>query len=323
MNSSVTPLSLPVQSNRPFAWLNWDAARVLDMVRGSYLLEDDPKRIIQDPESLRASTQRAGSAWQSWAELRDTVLISMNASAHNPAVRPGLKPTDSWELSTPQMMRFYVKGGPLSHGQSGYIFSNANWDPYPLANQGEGFTIALATLGVAITQRIERFSNPFFTSTTAAEVLTPAGARALPQAGGYLPADLWIELAGLINPVTPQGQPIVATVEDLQAETRLKLVRARQAVDVTMHLLGQDLITSTNWIEVRKAQDAKRQFGVAPTAALAALRGVLPLNRGAGRSTRPDGMTAYEFMQNHPARSFYPAGPAQPPAAAVPVAGSR
>lgn len=319
MNSSVTPLSMPVQSNRPFPWLNWDAARVLDMVRGSYLLEDDPKRIIQDPESLRASTQRTGSVWQSWAELRDSVMISMNSSDHNPAVRPGMKPTDSWELSTPQMMRFFVKGGKLSNGKSGYIFSNANWDPYPLANQVEGFTIALANMGVVLAQRTERFSNPFFTGTTAAEVLTPEKARALPSAGGYLPADLWTELTGLINPVAPQGQAIVATVEDLQGETRLKLGRAREAVDITMHLLAQDVLTSTNWIEVRKAQSPDRRFGTAPAAAMAALRKVVPADRGGVRLKQPDGQTAYEFMKATPARTFYPAGPTPPAAPLLPV----
>ena len=184
MNSSVTPMSMPVQGNRPYRWLNWDAARVLDMVRGSYLLNADPTRIIQDPESLRASTQRIGSAWQAWAEMRDSVLIAMNASDHNPAVRPGLKPGDSWELSTPQMMKYYVKGGPLSHGQGGYVFSNANWDPYPLANQVEGFTIALANMGVALVQRIERFTNPFFTVVKPADVMRPDQAAALPWAGG-------------------------------------------------------------------------------------------------------------------------------------------
>ena len=64
MNSSVTPLGKPVQDARPFKALNWDAGRVLDMIKGSYLLEDDPKRIIQDPESLRASSIRQGSAWK-------------------------------------------------------------------------------------------------------------------------------------------------------------------------------------------------------------------------------------------------------------------
>src|ERR1700722_7418439 len=43
MNSSVSPLSQPVQANRPFKWLNWDGARVLDMLKGSYLFELDDK----------------------------------------------------------------------------------------------------------------------------------------------------------------------------------------------------------------------------------------------------------------------------------------
>src|SRR5271156_6657949 len=166
MNSSVSPLSQPVQANRPFKWLNWDAARVLDMLRGSYLFELDEKRIIQDPESLRASSIRQGSAWQAWAQLRDVVLIQMNSSDHNPAVRVGASPADSWELNTPQLAQFYVKGGPRNHGQHGYIFSNANWDPYPMANEIEAFTIALANMDTAVAQRIIRFTNTFFTAFT-------------------------------------------------------------------------------------------------------------------------------------------------------------
>jgi len=327
MNSSITPLSMPVQSNRPYKWLNWDAARVLDMLRGSYLLEDDPKRIIQDPESLRASTQRTGSAWQAWAEVRDSVLIAMNSSDHNPAVRPGIKPGDSWELSSPQMMKYYVKGGPLSHGQGGYIFSNANWDPYPLANQVEGFTIAIANMAVAIDQRIDRFTNPFFTVVTLKQALPPAVYQNMPRGGGYLHADLWVELTGLINPVTPQGQPIVATVEDLQAETRLKIGRARQAVDLTRSLLAQDLIVDSNWLEVRKAQDPRRGFGAAPTAALAAIRSVLPIDgTRSGPQTGPRlpaGEIVYNLIGDVPAQSIYAAGPTPPPAMAVPVVGER
>src|SRR6185437_8037132 len=63
MNSSVTPLTRPVQISRPQAWLNWEADRVLQMLKGSYLFDDDPQRILQDPESLRASAIRQGSAW--------------------------------------------------------------------------------------------------------------------------------------------------------------------------------------------------------------------------------------------------------------------
>ena len=323
MNSSVTPMSMPVQSNRPFKWLNWDAARIMTMIRGSYLFNDDPARIIQDPESMRASTQRQGAAWQSWSHLRDTVLISMNASDHNPAVRPGLTPQSSWELSTPQMMKFYVKGGELSGGKSGFIFSNANWDPYPLANDLEAFTIALTNMGVVITQRIERFTNPFFTVVKPSDVLKMDDEAVWAvSGGGYLPVDLWQELVGYANPVTPQGQAIVSTVEDLEANTRLKVTRARAAVDVTMHLVAQDLLTNTFWMDIRKAQNPGRNFGAAPTAAQAAVRKIVPLNVERGTNpTRPYGMMIYDFMKKTPAETFITDGPAMPAAEPVPVAG--
>ena len=316
MNSSLTPISMPVQTNRPYPWLNWNAARIMDMVSGSYLFELDPDRIIQDPESLRASSIRQGSAWQAWARLRDTTLIAMNSSDHNPAVRPGLTPQDSPELSTPHFMQYYIKGGELSNGKSGYILSNANWDPYPMANDIEFFTIALANLFVAVTQRIERFSNPFFT------VIEDPN-RFNPGVGGYLPVALWQELMGHINPVAPQGQAIVATVEDLEAQTWLKVTRARDAVDVGTHLAAQDLLTAANWMEIRKAQDASRSFGKAPTDALAALRAAVSSEQVAGRPARHVGMITYDFMRETPATTFYPAGPQQPPGMTIPRAGNN
>ncbi len=179
MNSSITPLSTVVQRERPFKWLNWEAARVRDMLKGSYLFGDDPHRIIQDPESLRASAIRQGSAWEDWGALRDAVVLQMNSSDHNPAVRTDLSPEDSWELSTPQMMKFFVKGGKYSNGKHGYIVSNANWDPYPMANKLEDFVIALANMDIAVSLRIDRFSNSFFT------LADPAQALHLPAGSGF------------------------------------------------------------------------------------------------------------------------------------------
>jgi hypothetical protein len=57
------------------------------------------------------------------------------------------------------MMRFYVKQERLSHGQHGFVFSTANWDPYPMANDMEASTNALANMDVAVAQRIERFTD--------------------------------------------------------------------------------------------------------------------------------------------------------------------
>jgi histidine ammonia-lyase len=298
MNSSITPLSTVVQRDRPEPWLNWDAQRVLDMIKGSYLFDADPQRIIQDPESLRASSIRQAAAWEEWSALRAAVLFQANSSDHNPAVHVGLGPEDSWELATPQMMKYYVKGGPLSHGQHGYIVSNANWDPYPMANKLENFVIAMANMDIAIMLRIERFRSTFFTVVSASDVLHDWERRE----PVYLPSDLQQELQTLTNPVAPFGSALESAVEDLQAETRLKVQRARQAVSLTYDLLGANLLEASLWLDVRKSQAPQRSFGAAPAAAWAAFRRIVPLTGDSGES-RP--MAAAGFLRATLASTFY------------------
>src|ERR1700682_3759162 len=307
MNSSVSPLSQPVQANRPFKWLNWDAARVLDMLKGSYLFELDDKRIIQDPESLRASSIRQGSAWQAWAQLRDVVLIQMNSSDHNPAIRVGASPSDSWELSTPQLAQFYVKGSARNHGQHGFIFSNANWDPYPLANEIEAFTIALANMDTAVAQRVLRFTSPFFTLMALSdESPGEPGRFHLTQGSEIATVALMQEIQGLINPVPPEGNALIQNVEDLQTQTRLKVTRARAAVEDTIDLLAEDLLTGTYWLDLRKAQNPNRAFGTSPTAVWTAFRAALPFNgAGPNSATQPIHEIAATFIRSNAAANFY------------------
>jgi histidine ammonia-lyase len=317
MNSSITPLSTVVQRERPFKWLNWEAARVRDMLKGSYIFGDDPHRIIQDPESLRASAIRQGSAWEDWGALRDAVVLQMNSSDHNPAVRTDLSPEDSWELSTPQMMKYFIKGGKNSNGKHGYIVSNANWDPYPMANKLEDFVVALANMDVAVSLRIDRFSSSFFTLADPAQALhLPAGGGFeiyLAGGGGYTPVDLQQEIQSLTNPVAPSGAAIVATVEDLQAQTRIKAYRVRQAVNTTFDLLAHDLLTATFWLDVRRAQDPARKFGDGPTAAWTEFRKIMPVLpdlSGTPSQSRP--MAAAAFLKKTPAGKFYSDAGAMP-----------
>jgi len=318
MNSSVSPLSQPVQANRPFKWLNWDAARVLEMLKGSYLFELDEQRIIQDPESLRTSSIRQGSAWQAWAQLRDVALIQMNSSDHNPAVRVGASPSDSWELSTPQLAQFYVKGGPRNHGQHGFIFSNANWDPYPLANEIEAFTIALANMDAAVVQRMLRFTNKFFTIIGPSdESPGEPGRFHLTQGSEIAAVALMQEIQGLINPVPPEGNALIQNVEDMQTQTRLKVTRARVAVEDTVDLLAEDLLTGTYWLDLRKSQNPARAFGAAPTAVWTAFRGTLPFNgTGPKAATQPIHDIAATFIRSNAAANFYPDDAREPGAPA-------
>jgi histidine ammonia-lyase len=307
MNSSISPLSQPVQANRPFPWLNWDAARVLEMLKGSYLFDLDDQRIIQDPESLRASSIRQGAAWQAWAELKDDVFIQMNSSDHNPAVRVGASPADSWELKSPQLAQFYVKGGPRSNGKHGFIFSNANWDPYPMANDIEAFSIALANMDIVIAQRVVRFTDPFFTVISPSDEAAAESGRAAPIRGSeFSTAALMQEIQGLINPVPPEGNALIKTVEDLQTQTRLKVERARTVVADTIDLLAEDLLTGTAWLELRKAQNPARGFGSSSTEIWTSFRKILPLNDDAAAARElPIHELAVGFIRDHASANFY------------------
>jgi histidine ammonia-lyase len=339
MNSSVTPISAPVQASRPFKWINAQAARVMDMIKGSYLFELDqlsdtgvPLRIIQDPESLRALSQRIGSAWQAWDELRRDALTQLNSSDHNPAVTPGWSPESSPELGTPWFLQYYVKGGPNNSRcvgpgvggtgcEHGYILSNANWDPYPIDNEIEALTNAFANVAVSNDLVPLRFTNTFFTVIAPNDASLPADqlSNSAPGAADYTLADLMVEIQTLQNPVPAQGNSIVSNVEDLQAAGRIKVAKARLMVDNLMWLLGQDLLTATRWMNIRQIQgqtlNLSRSFGAAPTAALQAFRQVVPW-QAAVRPDIPPGTLAYSFLQANSASLFYPPA-ANPPATAA------
>jgi histidine ammonia-lyase len=215
------------------------------------------------------------------------------------------------------MMRYYVKGGPRSRGKSGFIFSNANWDPYPMANEVEAFSIALANMDVAVLNRMQRFQNPFFTVVKASDFLPEGAARG--GNGGFTPVDLWQEIQSLVVPIAAEGNAMGDGVEELQAQTRLKLVRARQAVDTSLSLVGFDLQNGAKWIDVRKAQDGSRHFGPGVEAAWKSFRAAIPLAGDApgGGPQNAYGTKVYDFMKTTPPTSFL-ASP--PPPAGEPVA---
>jgi histidine ammonia-lyase len=246
---------------------------------------------------------RQGSAWKEWAALNEAVVFQANSSDHNPAVRVGLGPGDSWELASPQMMKFYVQGGPESHDQHGYIVSNANWDPYPMANKIENFVIALANMDIAVMLRIDRFSNPFFTVIKYTDVLPDIQH----WGGGYTPVALQQEIQSLTNPVPPFGAAIVATVEDLQAQTEIKVQHARQAVSTTLDLLALDLIEASFWMDVRALQTPGRGFGPGPTAVWTAFRKQVPLRSDPNAPVTPSTeATASAFVHGTDPTALYP-----------------
>jgi histidine ammonia-lyase len=320
LNSSVTPLTRVPQRARPFPYQNKLARRLLRLIRGSYLFDYeappgfDGRRIIQDPLSFRDYSQRGGALWEAYARLKKNILIQINSSDHNPAVVPGSKPSDSWELNTPWLRRYFVEEGEA--GVSGFILSNANFVAQPWGNDLEGYTIALANALAAHVQRVLRFPDTFFTVVAPADVLSAdVLANAPPTGASYTISDLMAEIQTLANPVPAQGNALVRNVEDMETFTRQRVARARLAVDDAMRLVAQEMLSSSYWMEIRKAQNPARSFGVAPASALAAVRAVIPWQLAPDqRPELPAGELVYSFLMANPAARFMGGAAAEPTA---------
>ena len=73
-----------------------------------------------------------------------------------------------------------------------------------------------------------------------------------------------------------------------------------------MLLLGEDLLTATFWLDIRRIQSPGRDFGRAPAAAWSALRQAVPWQQEPqARTPRPVGGVVHDFMTAHPAAEFY------------------
>jgi len=123
---------------------------------------------------------------------------------------------------------------------------------------------------------------------------------------GYTPVALQQEVQSLTNPVAPFGSAIVGTVEDLQAQSLIKVQHARQVVDTTMDMLSEDLLEASLWMDVRKAQTPGRAFGPAATAAWTAFRKELPLKSGFDPSvTESESRLAASYVHKTDPETFY------------------
>jgi histidine ammonia-lyase len=191
--------------------------------------------------------------------------------------------------------------------------SNSDWDPYPLADDVEAFPIALVNLMVAVVQRVHRFEDPFFTVTDASQLLKshpgPEGVSGTGAGGGggAIADALWQELKPLANPIPPDGVTADKGVGDLDAVPMLKLMRMRQALDVSRDILGQDLLNAAFWMDVRKLENPARTFGPGPAAVWANFRKKVPFRDAV---TQPSFVTrddlAVDFLRTNIPANIYP-----------------
>ena len=174
--------------------------------------------------------------------------------------------------------------------------------------------LALAQSQVATKERVQRFFDPFFTIITMNDL--PEGQRGnAPLGDGFAMSDLTAELLSLASPVPAAGYWTESGIQDVQSFGRVKVVKARQAVDTALYLVANELLSATRWMDIRRVQSPDRSFGEAPTAVWQAWREISPwqqnpLERELMESQRSCCRTI-SFEKRHPPTSWVktPPGP--------------
>jgi histidine ammonia-lyase len=132
------------------------------------------------------------------------------------------------------------------------------------------------------------------------------------QGSGLDASSMMQEIQGLAVPVAPEGNALIQTVEDLQSQTRLKVGRARLAVDNTLELLAEDLLSGCYWLDMRKEQGGSRSFGPVTTAVWQAFRKQLRFAEGPEDDSRPIHELAATFIRSNPVVNFYTGNDSMP-----------
>ncbi len=88
--------------------------------------------------------------------------------------------------------------------------------------------------------RAERFGSEFFTGEGSQKILASLGGGFF--SGGFGNHETWQHVQAQIVPVPPEGYGGSSGVEELEAQSLLKAIRAQTAVDDTFRLLATDLL---------------------------------------------------------------------------------
>ncbi len=330
LNGSITPLTaVPQRIERRLPYANWEAERLLSLLGDSYLFDfeglEEGRRLIQDPLSYRTYAWRNGAAFSDYDQLRRTVITEINSSDHNPSTAPGVKPSDSPELDTPWVRRYYVE--PNENTRGGFILSNANFNKTELAADVEQFVIGLTESVHTITLRTLRIGQPFFSVITPEEVLTPEEIlRAAPQHESSAALQALVdELQALANPIPADVDADRIHPDETTTYGSEKVAKARLALDAALRLIGQELLTASFWMDVRREQNPERTFGAVPQSVHDAFRAIVPWQ--AAPNERPPlpahAVIAYAFLRGNPPEEFMGADAPGPDVLARPAAAPR
>jgi len=196
------------------------------------------------------------------------------------------------------MMKYYVKGGAQPRAARLYRFER-KLGSVSVANKLETLS-SRSLIWTSRLLRIERSATRSSPWSRRRMCCHTGCATTRLHAFGFA-----AEIQSLMNPVAPFGSALETTVEDLQAQTRIKVQRARQAVSVTTICWGSTCLKQASGSMCAKPRTRNGTSARLPQGAWLAFRKLVPLEDvlpGLDPSRKP--MIAAAFVKATPASTF-------------------
>jgi histidine ammonia-lyase len=244
--ANLSPLDARVQAARPARGQPAIAARILDLLAGSDLLQPGAARRVQDPVSLRCVTQVHGAALASLLTARDDVLLELNSAADSPLVLV----------------------------DANAMLSNGNFHIPGLALAFDALGLALAHVAMICVERCQKLYSPELSGLPLQ--LTTRG----PEHSGFATIQktltaLHNEIRHHANPASLDCLPVSETVEDHAPMAAYVVAKTAAMVSPLRHLAAIELLTAAQAVDLRGLPSPALGRGTA--AAHTALRERVPI----------------------------------------------
>jgi histidine ammonia-lyase len=226
-------------------------ARVAEQIRvltsGSELIDSGDH--VQDAYSLRCAPQVHGPAWDILSFVEQVAEREFNSATDNP---------------------LFFDGDTLSGG---------NFHGEPIGQAADFLKISLSKIGAISERRIFRLTSHHL-SRGLPPMLVPNADQAGLQSGlmmlHYTAASLALELQAHASPDSVRSLPTSAGQEDLNANATSASRHLATLVTNLRRVLAIELIAASHALDIRLHMNPEAKLGIGTSAALKAIRSVLP-----------------------------------------------
>ncbi|CZE46289.1 HAL/PAL/TAL family ammonia-lyase [Campylobacter geochelonis] len=240
-NGNVAPFTKEAANLRAFPDFVAITKDLREILKDSYLWDENDQRALQDPLSYRDASYFFAALKGNVDSLDKLMKIQLNTSDDNPGISLKTSPqTDKF-----QETKLFTKNGA--------VVPTSNFEPLLWVVEFEKASIVLAHNSKASALRTIKLSNDSFTKLTRF-----LGTDKTVHAFGAMQKP-FVALAGeneyLANPASLDYTPVAGEIEDVATNAPYVVQKFQKQIDNYYHILGMELMHAAQAIDLRLQKD--------------------------------------------------------------------